>query len=545
MHRISIFLVFFLPTILLAQPSKIQTPGSNYFDIAKNLEIFANAYKEINQNYVDVLDPGKLLRQGMDAMLEGLDPFTNYISETDIEGYRYQMDGKYNGVGAVARKRGEWVVISDIYENSPAQKCGMKVGDEIINIDGQSAKGRTDEAVLEFLRGFPGTSAKIKVRRPVENKEITLTLERADVTIPNVPHSGFVSDGIGYINLTTFTQDASRNIGTAYKNLKSKNPDMKGLILDLRGNGGGLLIEAVNIVNLFVPRGELVVATKGKVPERNNDFKTMSTPFDTEIPLVVLINKKSASASEIVSGSFQDLDRGVLMGQLSYGKGLVQNTADVGFNAKIKLTTSKYYIPSGRCIQSTRYKNGEPVEIPESERAPFKTRNGRTVYDGGGVKPDIYLQKDTLAGVTKALLDQFIVFDYATKYAAEHPSIDSIELFEFTDWADFSSFVKSKNFSYESASEKKIKELTTLAQNENWPLTAELTAMEAKIKSEKAAEMERSKDKILHEIEQEIVGRFYYQRGKVRKGLVNDPEVKEAVKLLNDNSRYRQILSGK
>jgi carboxyl-terminal processing protease len=489
MHRISIFLVFFLPTILLAQPSKIQTPGSNYFDIAKNLEIFANAYKEINQNYVDVLDPGKLMRQGMDAMLEGLDPFTNYISETDIEGYRYQMDGKYNGVGAVARKRGEWVVISDIYENSPAQKCGMKVGDEIINIDGQSAKGRTDEAVLEFLRGFPGTSAKIKVRRPVENKEITLTLERADVTIPNVPHSGFVSDGIGYINLTTFTQDASRNIGTAYKNLKSKNPDMKGLILDLRGNGGGLLIEAVNIVNLFVPRGELVVATKGKVPERNNDFKTMSTPFDTEIPLVVLINKKSASASEIVSGSFQDLDRGVLMGQLSYGKGLVQNTADVGFNAKIKLTTSKYYIPSGRCIQSTRYKNGEPVEIPESERAPFKTRNGRTVYDGGGVKPDIYLQKDTLAGVTKALLDQFIVFDYATKYAAEHPSIDSIELFEFTDWADFSSFVKSKNFSYESASEKKIKELTTLAQNENWPLTAELTAMEAKIKSEKAAEM--------------------------------------------------------
>lgn len=545
MHRISIFLVFFLPTILLAQPSKIQTPGSNYFDIAKNLEIFANAYKEINQNYVDVLDPGKLMRQGMDAMLEGLDPFTNYISETDIEGYRYQMDGKYNGVGAVARKRGEWVVISDIYENSPAQKCGMKVGDEIINIDGQSAKGRTDEAVLEFLRGFPGTSAKIKVRRPVENKEITLTLERADVTIPNVPHSGFVSDGIGYINLTTFTQDASRNIGTAYKNLKSKNPDMKGLILDLRGNGGGLLIEAVNIVNLFVPRGELVVATKGKVPERNNDFKTMSTPFDTEIPLVVLINKKSASASEIVSGSFQDLDRGVLMGQLSYGKGLVQNTADVGFNAKIKLTTSKYYIPSGRCIQSTRYKNGEPVEIPESERAPFKTRNGRTVYDGGGVKPDIYLQKDTLAGVTKALLDQFIVFDYATKYAAEHPSIDSIELFEFTDWADFSNFAKSKNFSYESASEKKIKELTTLAQNENWPLTAELTAMEAKIKSEKAAEMERSKDKILHEIEQEIVGRFYYQRGKVRKGLVNDPEVKEAVKLLNDNSRYRQILSGK
>lgn len=545
MLRLSALAVLLLPVLAIAQPSKTQAPGSNYFDIAKNLEIFANAYKEINQNYVDVLDPGKLMRQGMDAMLEGLDPFTNYISETDIEGYRYQMDGKYNGVGAVARKRGEWVIISDIYENSPAQKCGMKVGDEIIAIDGQSAKGRTDEAVLEFLRGFPGTEAKIKVRRPAENKELTLTLKRADVTIPNVPHSGFVADGVGYINLTTFTQEASQNIGEAFKKLKSKNPDMKGLVLDLRDNGGGLLIEAVQIVNLFIQRGELVVATKGKVPERNHEFKTLSTPFDTDMPIVVLINKRSASASEIVSGSLQDLDRAVLMGQLSYGKGLVQNTTDVGYNAKIKLTTSKYYIPSGRCIQSTRYKNGEPVEIPESERAVFKTRNGRPVYDGGGVKPDVYLPKDTLSGVTKALLDQFLIFDYATKYNAEHPSIDSIELFEFNDWAGFSDFVKSKNFTYESASEKKLKELTETAKRENWPIMGELAALETKIKNEKAAEMERNKEKILHEVEQEIVGRYYYQRGKVRKGLVNDPEVKEAIKLLNDPARYQKILSGK
>lgn len=545
MNRLFALFLMLLPAFLMAQPSKPQQTGSNYFDIAKNLEIFANAYKEINQNYVDVLDPGKLMRQGMDAMLEGLDPFTNYISETDIEGYRYQQDGKYNGVGAAARTRGEYVVISDIYENSPAQKCGMKVGDEIIAIDGQSAKGRSDEAVLEFLRGFPGSSAKIKVRRPIENKEVTLTLERADVTIPNVPHSGFVADGIGYINLTTFTQDASRNIGNAYKDLKHKNPNIKGLILDLRNNGGGLLIEAVNIVNLFVPKGELVVATKGKVPERNNDFKTSSPALDTEIPVVVLINKKSASASEIVSGSLQDLDRAVLMGQLSYGKGLVQNTADVGYNAKIKLTISKYYIPSGRCIQSTRYKNGEPVEIPENERALFKTRNGRPVYDGGGVKPDVYLHKDTLSGVTKALLDQFIVFDYATKYAAEHPSIDSIELFEFTDWKDFTTYVQSKNFMYESASEKKLKELRTLIQHENWPVGTEISSIEEKIKALKSSEMELSKEKILHEVEQEIVGRYYFQRGKVRKNLVNDPEVKEAVKLLNDSARYKAILSGK
>lgn len=545
MNRLFVLVFIILPGLLSAQPSRTQQPGSNYFDIAKNLEIFANAYKEINQNYVDVLDPGKLMRQGMDAMLEGLDPFTNYISETDIEGFRYQTDGKYNGVGAVARTRGEYVVVSDIYENSPAQKCGMKVGDEILSIDGQSAKGRSDEAVLEFLRGFPGTEAKIRVRRPIENKELTLTLERADVTIPNVPHSGLVSDGIGYVNLTIFTQDAGANIGKAIREMKAKDPNLKGIILDLRNNGGGLLIEAVNIVNLFVPRGEMVVATKGKVPERNSEFKTVATPVDTDIPVVVLINKKSASASEIVSGSLQDLDRAVLMGQLSYGKGLVQNTADVGYNARIKLTIAKYYIPSGRCIQSTRYKNGEPVEIPVSERAPFKTRNGRTVYDGGGVSPDVYLHKDTASGVVKALLDQFVVFDYATKFAAEHPSIDSIELFEFNDWADFSKFLGSRKFSYESDSEKKIKELKELNAREKWALDSEIAAMESKIASEKTAELERSKDLILHEIEQEIVGRFYYQRGKVRKSLVNDPEVKEAVKLLNDQPRYKKILSGK
>ena len=542
--RLFAFSLFLIPVALQAQPTRSQQ-GSNYFDIAKNLEIFANAYKEINQNYVDVLDPGKLMRQGMDAMLEGLDPFTNYISETDIEGFRYQQDGKYNGVGAVARTRGEYVVISDIYEHSPAQKCGLKVGDEILAIDGQSAKGRSDEAVLEFLRGFPGSSAQIRVRRPIENKELTLTLSRADVTIPNVPHSGFVADGIGYINLTTFTQEASDNIGKAFNTLRQKNPEMKGLILDLRNNGGGLLIEAVNIVNLFAPKGELVVSTKGKVPERNSEFKTSNPPLDTKIPVIVLINKKSASASEIVSGSLQDLDRAVIMGQLSYGKGLVQNTADVGYNAKIKLTISKYYIPSGRCIQSARYKNGEPVDIPESERAPFKTRNGRTVYDGGGVKPDVYLHKDTLSGVTKALVDQFVIFDYATQFAAQHPSIDSIELFEFTDWEGFNTFLKSKNFTYESASEKKLKELRTLIQQENWPVSPEINVMEEKIQTVKQAELELNRDKILHEIEQEIVGRYYFQRGKVRKSLVNDPEVKSAIDLLNDPTRYQKILSGK
>lgn len=320
---------------------------------------------------------------------------------------------------------------------------------------------------------------------------------------------------------------------------------MKGLILDLRNNGGGLLVEAVNIVNLFVPPGELVVSTKGKAPEKNSAFKTRSTPIDQEIPVVVLINKKSASASEIVSGALQDLDRAVLIGQLSYGKGLVQNTADVGFNAKIKLTISKYYIPSGRCIQSTRYKNGEPVEIPESERALFKTRNGRPVYDGGGVKPDIVLPKDTATGVVKALLDQFLVFDFATKYAAEHASIDSIETFAFTDWSAFQAFVKGRNFTYETESEKKLKELKRVAAQEKWPVMDQIVAMEKAIASEKDQEMERNKAAIIREIESEIVGRYFFQRGKVRKSLVNDPEIKTAVEVLLDTTRYQKILSGK
>jgi len=298
-------------------------------------------------------------------------------------------------------------------------------------------------------------------------------------------------------------------------------------------------------VNVFVPKNELVTSTKGKVPEWDRSFRTLNNPIDKDIPVVVLINKMSASASEIVSGSLQDLDRGVLMGQLSYSKGLVQNTKDVGYNAKIKLTTAKYYIPSGRCIQAVRYKNGEPVHIPDNERATFKTRGGRTVLDGGGVKPDIVLPVDTATGIVKALLDQNIIFDYTTQWSLKHPQIDSIEIFSFTDWDDFSRFVQEKKFEYESASEKTLKQLREVATSENYPLTADLQAMDNKIKAEKKGEMAKNKARILHEIEQEIVGRYYFQRGKVRKSLKNDPEVDEAVKLLNDPAKYQAILEGK
>lgn len=528
---------FFALTLLQAQ--------ANYFDIAKNMEIFANAYREVNHAYVDALDPNQVMRRGMDAMLEGLDPFTNYISETDIEGYRIQVDGKYNGLGATGERVGDYVVLVEIIENSPAHKAGLKVGDALVSIDGQSAKGRSEQQVQEFLRGFPGTKTDLIIRRPGESKDLKITLERGEVNIPNVPHSGLVSDGIGYINLTTYTENAAQNVADALVKLKQKNPGLKGVILDLRSNGGGLLNEAVNLVNVFVPKGELVASTRGKVPEWDLSLRTQGSPVDKDIPLVVLMNKMSASASEVTAGALQDLDRGVVMGQKSYGKGLVQNTKELGYNARIKLTTAKYYVPSGRCIQSVRYKDGEPVDIPEAERAQFKTRNGRTVLDGGGIKPDVLLPHDTAMGVVKALLDQNIVFDYATQFAQKRPSIDSIEIFEFTDFDDFSKFVASKNFSYQTLSESKLAELRETALRENWPLETEIQSLESKIKTEKKGEMVKQRDRILHEIEQEIVGRYYFQRGKVRKNLVNDPEVKEAVKLLNDSARYNGILSGK
>jgi len=529
---------------LLLSFSQTQAQGK-YFDIAKNLEIFANAYREVNHSYVDELDPNQIMRRGMDAMLLGLDPFTNYMSETDIEGWRIQNDGTYNGIGATGLRMGDYVVITEIIENSPAQKAGIKVGDALISIDGQSAKGKTEPEVLEFLRGFPGTKAELMVRRLGATKDVKITLERGEVNIPNVPHSGLVAENIGYINLTTFTQNASGNVADALMKLKDKNPKLKGVILDLRENGGGLLNEAIDLVNVFVPKGEFVASTKGKVPEWDISLRTQGQPVDKEIELVILVNKHSASASEVTAGAFQDLDRGVVMGQRTYGKGLVQNTKDLGYNARIKLTTAKYYIPSGRCIQSVRYKNGVPVDIPESERAQFKTRNGRTVLDGGGIKPDVLLLVDTAEGMVRAMLDQNIIFDYVTEYAQTHATIDSVEIFEFTDFDGFSKYVQSRNFSYKTTTEKKLQELREISTREKLPLEAEIVALEQKLQEDKLGELLRYKDRVLHEIEQEIVGRYYYQRGKVRKNLVNDPEVKEAIKLLNDTAQYKAILAGK
>ncbi|MFN7116030.1 MAG: S41 family peptidase [Saprospiraceae bacterium] len=518
--------------------------GNKYFEITKNIEIFANTYKELNTYYVDELDPGKLMRVGIDAMVNSLDPFTNYISENDIEGYRLLTEGKYNGIGAQSRKIGDFITITELYKDQPADKAGLKIGDQIVAVDGKDAKGKTVDELDDVLRGFPGTAVELTIRRPGKNGDMKVMLTREEVDVPNVPYHSMVSDDIGYVTLTTFTRDAGRNVANAVKELREKNPNLKGIIFDLRDNGGGLLNEAVNVANVFIPKNELVVTTKGKVKEWDRAFKTLNSPVDERIPLAVIIDKGSASASEIVCGVIQDYDRGVLLGQRSYGKGLVQNTRDVGYNAKVKLTTAKYYIPSGRCIQSVEYQNGEPVNIPDNKRTPFKTRSGRTVLDGGGVKPDILLDHPEDNPIIKALVNQEIIFDYATQYALKHPNIAEPQAFRFTEFDDFVKYVEGRNFTYETDSEKLLKQLKEKSGKDGFTLDAEIKAMEAKIKTEKKTDVAALKSVLVDLLEKEIVGRYYYQTGKIKIGLRNDKEIEEAIKVLRDNARYQQVLKG-
>ena len=531
-----------LIVLLIGMATTFTSDSGKYFEISKNMEIFSNLYKEINMNYVDELDPGILMRTGLDAMLASLDPFTNYISETQIEGYRYLTEGRYNGIGAQILVIGDHLTITKPHENSPAAKAGLKAGDKILKVDGQDAVGKKPEELDAILRGVPGTEIKFTIDRPGTENPIDISLSRDEVRIPNVPYSGMVSDDIGYINLTTFTREAGRNVAEAMRKLKNENEELKGIIFDLRGNGGGLLHEAVNVSNVWINKDELVVSTKGKVKDWDRSFKTQNSPIDNEIPLVVLINSSSASASEIVSGVVQDLDRGVLIGQRSYGKGLVQNTWDVGYNSKVKMTTAKYYIPSGRCIQSVKYEDGEPVHIPDDKRTPFTTRNGRTVLDGGGVKPDILVELDSDNALINALQEQFILFDYATVFVLEHDSIGEVADFHFKAWDDFVAYTKKRNFEYETESEKELAELKAKIAAEGIAANETVKALEAQLQAAKDGALEKNKAAIVDLIEKEIASRYHFQKGQVQIGLRNDKEVKEAIKLLNNPEEYQKIL---
>ena len=518
--------------------------GNNkHFEISKQIEIFANLYKELNTYYVDDLDPGQLMRTGIDAMLESLDPYTNYISEAQIEGYKYITEGKSNGIGANFKQINNYVVITEVFENSPALKAGLKAGDVIRSIDGQGAKDKSEYEVNEILKGFPGTEVDINIKRPGEGKEQKLTLVREEVNIPNVPYHAMISDGIGYVALTTFTRKAGQNVANALTELK-KEHNLKGIILDLRNNGGGLLNEAVNVSNVFIAKDEFVASTKGKVEDWDRTYKTMNKPVDEQIPLAVLINKRSASASEIVSGVMQDLDRGILIGQKSFGKGLVQNTRDVGYNSKLKMTMAKYYIPSGRCIQGVEYENGLPVDIPDNKRTAFKTRNGRKVLDGGGVAPDVVLEKEEVPGILKNLQDQNIIFNYVTQYVLKHQSIAQPDVFSFSEYDDFIRFVQKEKFIHESTTEVELKKLKEALVKEGYSTSvqSEFTGLEKAIKAARENDIMKHKKAIITAIEQDIVSRYYYETGKIQNRLSGDEEVEKAIDVLINLSEYNKLL---
>lgn len=514
------------------------------FEITKNLEVFTKAYQELNANYVDEIDPGQLMKVGIDAMMDALDPYTRFYSSNQIERYRFLTEGKYDGMGARAAKIGDYLTILEPYEGFAADEAGLKAGDKIIKVAGQDAVGKPEEEIRAMFRGAAGTSLPITVQSYGSKKMRGVTLNRSEVSMPNVPYSGMVNDQIGYIVLTTFTQQASKNISKAYNKLKEENPNLSGLIIDLRNNGGGLLREAIQIVNLFLPAGEEVVTTKGKVRERDKSFKTTKPPLNLEIPLAILINKRSASASEIVSGVIQDMDRGVVIGQRSFGKGLVQNQFTLGYNNNMKITTSKYYIPSGRCIQSAEYKDGEPVDIPDDQRAVFYTKNGRAVLDGGGVTPDVPMNIDNTSSLIAALEKDYVIFNFVNDYTQNLDEIGEAQSYRFTDYDAFKAYLNKTDFSFESPSEKLLNKLEEEPDMSNPALQAQIATLEKELAASKSDQVDMYKDDIIRLIEKEIVPRYHYQKGKIQQQLDTDPELDEAIAILQDPARYNAILAG-
>ncbi len=517
---------------------------NRYFEITKNIELFTNIYKELNYYYVDDIEPGQLMKVGVDAMLNSLDPYTNYFSEAQVENYRFLTEGKYHGIGAGIKIIDGLPTITELFDESPAYKSGLILGDQLITIGGKSVKGKSKEEINTLMQGAADSNLDLVVKRPGDTKDFSFSVVRGEVDVPNVPFSGMVSDKVGYVNLTVFTDQAGAHVAAAYTKLKKENPAMNGIILDLRDNGGGLLREAVNVCNVFIPKNELIVTTKGKVKEWDRAFKTMQGGVDEKIPLVLLVDKGSASASEIVSGVIQDLDRGVIIGQRTYGKGLVQNTREIGYNSQVKLTTAKYYIPSGRCIQGVEYENGEPKNIPDSLRAEFKTRSGRKVLDGGGVKPDIYIDIDHTAEIIQQLVQKDVLFKYATAFKLKHKEIAPLREFKLTDYDDFKKFVAGSSFEYKSSAQEALQQFKEKLQSKPvWAsVSKEVDEMTKKIKEDQASLLEKHKLEITKYLEKEIVSRYYLQKGKIEKSLQIDREIQEAISVLGDPARYQSML---
>ena len=523
---------------------------SGYFEVSKNLDIFTTLFREVNIYYVDETKPGEMIEKAIDSMLEDLDPYTNYIPESDIEDFRFQTTGQYGGIGAMIRKKGDYVVIAEPYEGFPADKAGLKAGDKLLEIDGKSVKGKTTQEVSSVLKGQPGVEVKLLIERPGVKEPILKEFTREEVKVKSIPYMGMVDDGIAYLRLRSFTRNCANEVKQAIEKLKDEN-DVQGLILDLRGNPGGLLNESVDLCNLFIDKGQEVVSTKGKIKEWEKSYKTHHNPLDTELPLVVLINQSSASASEIVSGTMQDVDRGVIIGKKSFGKGLVQQTRKLSYNSQLKVTVAKYYTPSGRCIQALDYGNrnddGSVGKVADSLKTAFHTKNGRVVYDGGGVDPDITVNQDMYSEIVGSLLSKQLIFDFATQFVINNDSIDVPGEFQVSDklYEDFVKFLIDKDYEYETNTEKQLAELIELAENEYVEFKVDLVELQNKLQSYKEDDLHKYQSQISELIRSELMARYYYQEGRIIASLADDIVLDEAISLLHDNDRYKGILSGK
>ncbi len=541
---VSIFLAF-------TPIAKLKAQTSSDFEISKNLEILTSLYKELNTNYVDGSNPSELMKTGIDAMLNKLDPYTVFIPESEIEDYRFMTTGEYGGIGSLIHKQGDFIIISEPYENSPAQKAGLKAGDKILKINDKNATGKSVDDVSAILKGQPGTNFKLVIERDGVTNPMIFDIMREKISIDPVPYFGMIGNGIGYIKLNSFTQTASAEVKKALLDLKAKNT-LSGLVLDLRDNGGGLLTEAVNIVNLFVKKNELVVSTKGKQKDKNHSYLTPMEPVDADLPLVVLVNEMSASASEIVAGALQDLDRAAIVGRRTYGKGLVQNVFPLSYNTQVKITVAKYYIPSGRCIQEIDYahknSSGNPDQIPDSLITAYKTMHGRTVYDGKGIAPDVATDTTKLSTVSYNLITKYIIFDYATKYAEAHPSIDAAGTFKINDadYSDFVAFTEKKGFEFKTVAEKELETVKKAAVYENcWEaIKPQYDLMLSGIAEHRKKDLIDNRPEITEMLQQEIVSRYYYQRGRIESTLSDDTELKNAVDVLLNSTKYASILDG-
>jgi carboxyl-terminal processing protease len=539
-----VILIVFLTVVIAAQK-----PAEKYFDIAKSLDIFATLFKEVNAYYVDEVEPQKLIRHGIEGMLESLDPYTDYIPEDELESFQITTTGQYGGIGALIGIVNKKIVVTHPYKNFPAYRSGIRVGDEIISINGKSVQSKNPTEISTLLKGNPKTTLELKVRRAGKSETVTHQLTREKITITNLSFSGLVETDIGYIRLDDFTPGAAREVSEAVLDLKRKGA--KKIILDLRNNPGGLLHEAVNIVNLFVDKDLDVVATKGKVEEWNKTYKTLNKPIDKKIAMIILVGDGSASASEIVAGALQDYDRAVLVGQRTFGKGLVQTTRPLAYNSQLKVTTAKYYIPSGRCIQALDYTHrkddGTVERFADSLKTEFKTKGGRKVFDGGGLDPDVNVEDEYVGTITSTLINKGLVFEFASRYCAQNPIKPDLKSFRLSDkdFENFVSYAKSQKFSYTTALEDDISKLVDAAKKEPYydQLSGELKELENKIQASKSSDLDNYKPEIMTVLQEQIGFHYDLYEGQAEVTLDHDKAIIEARKVLNDSLRYNKLLS--